>query len=565
MHHGLDAIAGKGLFTEVCVIGAGAAGITIARKLLDSGIEVVLLESGMDYDADIAALNEGENVGLDYYRLQDSRLRFFGGTTAIWGGRCAELDAIDFEKRPWVEHSGWPISKAQMRPYYREAREILGLRETQPSTADLIEAGVVMPDFKPDRIRSLLWTFDEKHGRFSFDNCRDLRDHPRCRIITHATVREIVAAANARSIDHLDVRNLAGHRITVKARHYVLATGGIENARLLLASRSVMPTGLGNGQDWVGRCFMEHPQARGGRVVSGRSWMLLNAFAKRHEVDGQSVAALLAPGIELQKEQGLLNTSLTIVGRRPPHRRESYAMRSYARLKHDVAPDRRGRKLWLAVKKTAHRVLRYSEPARPWALHKAGMLDIALLVRAEQAPNRESRVMLSHLRDPMGVPISRLDWRSSAIDTRSVSGLVHALDTELQRLNLGAAEAAPWLEGGDWQFDPLVSAHPIGGYHHMGTTRMSDTPRDGVADSHGRVHGIANLFIAGSSLFPTSGWANPTLTIVALACRTAEEIAASLRHRPMARSREIPRYDGNSYVVAESGQGDQPCHLKSGE
>lgn len=133
---------------------------------------------------------------------------------------------------------------------------------------------------------------------------------------------------------------------------------------------------------------------------------------------------------------------------------------------------------------------------------------------------------------------------------------MHALDTELQRLNLGAAEAASWLEGGDWQFDPLVSAHPIGGYHHMGTTRMSDTPRDGVADSHGRVHGIANLFIAGSSLFPTSGWANPTLTIVALACRTAEEIASDLRHRPMARSREIPRYDANSYAVAESGRGE---------
>ncbi|BAV63197.1 MULTISPECIES: FAD-dependent oxidoreductase [Sphingobium] len=521
----------------MCVVGAGAAGITLARKLLESGIDVVLLESGgIDFDPEIAALNEGEITGLDYYDLENARLRFFGGSTAIWGGRCAELDPIDFAKRSWVEHSGWPVSWAQMQPYYRQAREILGLRPRHPVASDLIAAGIAMPDFNPDRIRSLLWTFDEIHGRFSFDNCRDLRDHPRCRIVTQATVQEVVAAPSARTIDHLDVRSLSGNRITVRARHYVLATGGIENARLLLASRSIMPMGLGNGHDWVGRCFMEHPHARGGRVISGKTWLLLNAFAKRHRVEGQPVAALLAPGIELQKEQGLLNTSLTIAGRQPPHGRESYAMRTYGRLKHEMAPDRRGRRLWMTVKKNAHRILRYSEPARPWVLNKMRLLDVALLVRAEQAPNRESRVMLSNLRDPMGVPISRLHWRTSAIDTHSVAGLVHALDAELRRLNLGTVEAAPWLEGEDWQFDPLVSAHPIGGYHHMGTTRMSDSPHEGVTDSYGRVHGIENLSIAGSSLFLTSGWANPTLTIIALACRTAAAIVEGLKAGEKTRS-----------------------------
>ncbi|WP_287004016.1 FAD-dependent oxidoreductase [Sphingobium sp.] len=505
MHHDLDAVAGKTLSTQVCVIGAGVAGISLARKLLSSGLEVILLESGgIDYEADIAGLNEGENTGLDYYNLKDARLRFFGGTTAIWGGRCAQLDPIDFQKRSWVEHSGWPISWAEMQPYYREAREILGLPPTPPCISDLDRAGIAMPDFNPDRVRQLLWTFDEKHGRFSFDNCRDLRNDPRCRIVTRATVREIVAARDAGSIDHLDVRDLSGNRIMVKARHYVLAVGGIENARLLLASRSVMPMGLGNGHDWVGRCFMEHPHARGGRILAGRNWMLLNAFAKRHKVNGQSVAALLSPGLRLQKNEALLNTSLTIAGRRPPHGRESYAMRTYSRLKHDMAPDRRGRGLWMAVKKTAHHVLRYSEPARPWMLNRLGMLDLGLLVRAEQAPNRESRVTLSRLCDPMGVPISKLHWRASAIDTRSVSGLVQALDTELRRLDLGVVEPASWLEGQEWQFDPLVSAHPFGGFHHMGTTRMSDSPSEGVADGRGRVHGIANLSIAGSSLFPTS-------------------------------------------------------------
>lgn len=534
MSHDLNAVAGTTLSTEVCVIGAGAAGITMARALLAGGADVILLESGgLDYETDTAALNEGENTGLPYYDLEHARLRFFGGTTAIWGGRCAELDPIDFVKRPWVPHSGWPLTAAEMQPYYRRAREALGLSPVPPTIADLRASGIALPDFDTSRIRPLLWTFDEAHGRYAFDNCQDLVDHPRCRIFTHATVREIVAAPDARAIDHLDVRSLSGARVTVRAKHYVLAAGGIENARLLLASRSVMPMGLGNQNDWVGRCFMEHPHARGGRIVSPNAWMLLNGFARKHQVDGQSVAALVTPGAALQAENGLLNTSLTIAARRPPHGRESYAMRTYSKLKHDMAPDQRGRRLWMATKKTVHHILRYSEPTRPWLMHKMGVLDLALLVRAEQSPNRESRVMLSDMRDAMGVPITRLHWRTNALDTHSVAGLVDALDGELQRLGLGKVETAPWLEGADWQFDPLVSAHPIGGYHHMGTTRMADDPREGVTDGHGRVHGIANLSIAGSSLFPTSGWANPTLTIIALACRTADAVLAGLRDAPV--------------------------------
>ncbi len=533
MHHELDAFPGHEISTQVCIIGAGVAGITMARRLLGRGIEVLLLESGgVDYDADTAALNEGESSGLPYYDLQQARLRFFGGTTAIWGGRCAELDPIDFERRAWVPHSGWPLTWEELQPYYREARQMLGLGATALGVGDLAAMGVQMPDFDMDRIGPRLWSFDEKPARFAFENCKDLVDHPRCRIITQATVREICAAWNGQRVDYLDVQSLSGRRISVTARHYVLATGGIENARLLLASRSVMPMGLGNGRDWVGRCFMEHPHGRGGRVVTRRSWMLLNAYARRHRIGDQFVAALLTPGETLQREQGLLNTSLTIVGRRPPDGRESYAMRAYGKLKHDMRPDRKGRALWMSTKRVVNRLLRYTEPARPWLLNKLGRLDLALLVRAEQAPNRESRVMLSELRDPLGVPITKLHWTTSELDTHSVSGLVGALGGELDRLGIGEVEPEPWLAGETWRFDPLVSAHPIGGYHHMGTTRMAQSPSSGVTDGHGRVHGVANLMVAGSSLFPTSGWANPTLTIMALACRSADAILKDIERAP---------------------------------
>jgi choline dehydrogenase-like flavoprotein len=194
-----------------------------------------------------------------------------------------------------------------------------------------------------------------------------------------------------------------------------------------------------------------------------------------------------------------------------------------------MAPTRRGRALWMVTKKAAGWAQRHVDPARPWLLHRIGNLEVALLVRGEQAPNPESRVMLTGETDATGVPRVKLDWRLSQIDVRSVAVLVETLGRELERLGLGKVEPADWLGSGRWKTDPLISSHPIGGYHHMGTTRMGTDPGSSVTDADGRVHGIGNLFVAGSSLFPTGGWANPTLTIVALALRSAEKISKGLK------------------------------------
>lgn len=148
----------------------------------------------------------------------------------------------------------------------------------------------------------------------------------------------------------------------------------------------------------------------------------------------------------------------------------------------------------------------------------------------DQSPNPESRVLLTTRRDSLGVPRLALDWRTTRLDIESVAGLVDTLDAELRRLDLGRVEPAAWLAdpAGGRRSDPLISAHPIGGYHHMGTTRMSETARTGVTDATGRVHGIQNLYVVGSSVFATAGWANPTLTIVALALRTSDILSSRL-------------------------------------
>jgi choline dehydrogenase-like flavoprotein len=492
----------------------------VARRLLGQGRTVVLLESGgLDYEARMAALNAGSSIGEDYYDLEDSRLRFFGGTTAIWGGRCAELDPIDLEKRDYVPHSGWPISWAELQDWYDEARPLFGLPPRRPDPDRLRQAGVKLPRF--EALETPLWTFDRRFNRFAWESCQDLEADPKCQIVTHATVTAIRPSGSG--IERVEARSLGSGRLTVRAKGFVIAAGGIETPRLLLAS------GLGNAHDQVGRYFMEHPHGRGGRIVKGGAWTLLKAFGRRHRIAGQDLAALITPSEALQRKERILNTSLTVVARQPEGRRQFIGMKAYSGIKHSMAPTRSGRTLWMATKKAAGWAQRHVDPARPWLLHKIGSLDVALLVRAEQAPNPDSRVTLSAEKDAAGVPRVALDWRLSEIDVRSVSVLVESLGGELRRLGLGEVEPAEWLQSGAWQTDPLISSHPIGGYHHMGTTRMGEDPRRSVTDAHGRVHGIANLWIAGSSLFPTGSWANPTLTIVALALRTADRIAEELR------------------------------------
>ncbi|CAN7212837.1 GMC family oxidoreductase [Phenylobacterium sp. LjRoot219] len=526
-----DADRPEALQTEVCIIGAGAAGITAARRLLELGHGIVLLESGgLDYEPATAGLNAGANIGEPYYDLEDARLRFFGGTTAIWGGRVVELDPIDLETRAWVPHSGWPIGWSDLSPYYGPARRLFDLPEQPPDLAGLRGAGVRPPEFADARLQLSLWTFDRRFNRFVFDACQDLVEHPRATVVTHATATELELSADGRRVVRVAAKSLTGAALKVDAQAVVLATGGVENPRLLLASRSVAPQGLGNAHDQVGRYFMEHPHTRGGRILHGAAWRLLDAFGRTHLVDGQEIGALIRPSDALQAERGILNSSLTLRLRPPAGQEAFWGLRAYMRIKHSIGPNRRGRTFRRATKKAAKWVKRRTDPLRPWLMHRLGQRDLCLSIRAEQAPNPLSRVRLTDQTDPLGLPRVALDWRTSQLDVDSVRTLIEVVGAEFARLGLGRVEAADWLSEVEatWRAD-TVSAHPFGGYHHMGTTRMSASPRDGVTDAQGRVHGVPNLYVAGSSLFPTSGWANPTLTIVALALRSADHLSATLR------------------------------------
>jgi choline dehydrogenase-like flavoprotein len=524
-----DAVANRRF--DVCVIGAGAAGVSLARALMQAGHEVCLAESGgLDFEEKTQALYKGDNVGLPYYDLEESRLRFFGGTVSIWGGRAALLDEIDFRTRDWVAHSGWPITRADLMPWYRMAHEIFELGEFAYENA-YRQCGIPDQGFDPARLATDLWRFDESHERFAAGRARDLIDAPNLTILLHANAVKLQASANASAIEHVEVRTLDGGAAALKAKHFVLACGAIENARLLLASDDVEPAGVGNAHDQVGRFFMEHPCGRIGKVETARPFELWAAYQKRFMKQGPPLAPVLRLADEVQEAEGALNSIVTFKLQRDPKKGVALGNKLYHNLKHSIHPDKRGRALdhlYRGLRAWFHRSVRERIEA---GMANIGMTGLYLIVRGEQAPNPDSRVVLSTKCDALGQRRADLNWQLSELDKHTARVFVRVFDAEMRRLGRGSATPSGWLDepGEGWPVDPTVGNHPIAGYHHMGGTRMGDDPKASVVDADAKVHGYANLHVAGSSVFATAGWANPTLTLVALALRLADRLDRTLR------------------------------------
>lgn len=498
--------------SDLIIIGGGLAGISIARWLMDSGLDVAVLESGGErVDPEVQALYEGtarmvgpagERRSIDEYLVQ-SRIRAYGGSGNAWGGKCAPLRRVDFERRGWIPESGWPISREELDPYYDRACDLLEMPRFDFDLAQPLDPA--RPPILVGENRSLT-TVPRLHtavtgrtGGPPWERFKaSILGRPNTRVCLNANVLEIVPRPDGAMIDRLEVACLNGKRHEARGRAYVLATGGIENARLLLSSDSVHAKGLGNEHGVVGRYFSGHvtyrvPRSDGGTSVffsGGPANFDLYASRDRSEVWG-----VVATSREAQQREELPNFTTTL---NPPP--SSIDARDAAVVGLAALADGELRSL------PSRRAMRQR--------------FLPVYFMCEQAPNPESRITLSEERDELGMRRVDLSWSYSADDFRGMQRSIGFVRRELGRAGTGRVQYA----GGPGDY--LARFSPS--RHHIGSTRMHAQPQRGVVDADCRVHGVSNLWIAGSSVFPTGGIANPTLTILALAARLSDRLRREL-------------------------------------
>jgi choline dehydrogenase-like flavoprotein len=518
---------GTTLETDLCIIGAGAAGITLARELSGSPLRVSVLESGgLAYEVETQALYEGESIGLPYSNLSAPRLRYFGGTTNHWGGICRPFDDADFEAREGIPFTGWPIKKSDVDPFYERAVQAVRLPSEAWDLTHWAPSGEVAPlRLESGRIVSRVAQVVEPGLRSFGDGYREeLRRVPNVTVYLHANATGVETDEGGRTATSVEVATLTGNRFSVRAKAFVLATGAIENARLLLVSNRQSPGGLGNANDLVGRFFLEHPRFIGGFIAPFDPHPNLG-FYENHRVGGALVRGYLASAKEVQLAEGLLDLQIRLeptYGDAPED--PSDFTRHVMTLARDVEGWQRIAIPGAPVPIPYLDVIRQAleSPEDTYIRLRGRIETIGLSTRIEQAPNRDSRVVLVAERDQLGMQRVALDWRLSDVDRRNVRRALELLGAEIGAAGIGRVRILLDEDESGWPDDLN------GGQHHMGTTRMSDDPNQGVVDRHCRVHGMSNLFVAGSSVFPTPSGATPTLMLVALAIRLADRLRGTV-------------------------------------
>jgi choline dehydrogenase-like flavoprotein len=530
---------GSELQTDLCIVGGGPAGLTIAREFIGRNLRVCLLESGaVDDDAQAQSLNQGTTVGDPYQNPVETRCRRLGGTAHSWvtltrdgpGGRYVPLDAIDFEKRPFLPHSGWPFNKSHLDPYYARAHEVCGLGEYGYAAEDWVESANPLLPLKGSRVYTGIYHTGPSR-RFTSIFPAEIRDSANVTICLRANVVAMETNDSGSRVEAARVACFGGTAFRVKARLFIIAAGGIENARLLLISNEKNPAGLGNDNDLVGRFFMEHPRMFCSDFVPSDPELFNRmGFYDIHPAKGTMIGGRLALSEQTLRQEQLLNLSVMFFPILKGER--SSARKAISRIKKHL----REGKVSIDTLRLARQAVTGSGELLGYGFRRfvrgdrSPVLDgwsradnkprrygsFEAVLHLEQAPDPENRVTLGTELDALGCRRPQIHWRWTSIDEASAMRAREILAREiaqsgLAELNIDQPGA---LQG---------SVH-----HHMGTTRMHTDPRQGVVDENCCVHGVNNLFIAGSSVFPTGGYANPTLTIIALALRLADHLKSGV-------------------------------------
>lgn len=504
------------LKTDLCLVGSGPSGWVIAEELRDSGLHILMVESGGRLiDPQAEALNEIEDIGTPLF---NGRTRVLGGTSKIWNGRCMPFDEIDYEKRPWVTKSGWPFMAEKMAPYVNRASEHLGVGPYYEGiTRRPIPEGLrKRPAVEPRLMLSACW---EDPAIIDFGFLLTTRQNSNLQVLIRATVTHLNTDATGGRIQSVEVADANGRRLTIQTRAIVLCAGGIENARILLYSNRHHPSGLGNQHDTVGRYLMDHP--RDFELIARFDVEYANKFRDLfgpYKLDSSRGRHDFSYGFKLsaalQRSERLLNTGAwpyEIRAENDPFqaiRRLAKGPRRNALHDAGLVMSQAG----LIARGLHARLVKRQRVRRK-------VVGIGFLVSSEQQPNPESRVELGKRLDWLGLPGAKIDWRVGELEARSQAKLAQTIAAEFKCLGLPRVQLAEWVRK-----ERFADAKFVDGCHPMGTTRMAVDARDGVVNANSEVHGVHRLYVAGSSVFPTGSHANPTLMIVALAVRLADHL-----------------------------------------
>lgn len=542
-----DLLDGQVLDADLCIIGGGAAGIALALQFAGLNLKVLLVESGgRRREADIQDLYAGELVRPGMHAEPDRfRCRQFGGSTTLWGGRCSPFDPIDFEKRAYIPNSGWPIAFDDVCAFYPEANRLCEAGAFSYSINEAFD--------RPMRPMIEGYTsevfFADQLERFSMPTNFAVRYGPaltaseNISVVLHATATKFTFDPSGRSLSRIEIRNLSGRKAAVRARVFVLATGGLEVARLLLANRDAQPKGVGNQHDVVGRYYMCHIAGTLGRVSIRPSSTIQNDYdiaddgtfcrrrlslrpdSQRASKIGNFIARLHHPQIDNPDHRNAILSLVFLGSRLLPWEYRTRAgsakgISSYARHAANVALDPFSA-VGFAFRIVAGRFL--AERKIPSLVVKSKNNLFSLDFHAEQVPNRESRVTLSDDLDAFGMPRIKVDWRYTDKDVETVKTAVALLAKDLSTAGVGT------FDYNSEDVEREMTRFGAYGGHHIGTARMGEDPRSSVVDRDCRVHSVNNLYIASAATFPTSSQANPTLTVVAMALRLAGHLQEKLR------------------------------------
>ncbi len=537
---------GSVIQTEICIVGGGAAGITMGLEFEKAGIGCVILESGgFSRDEATSDLYRGSSIGIPYDFSDGTRSRFLGGSTNCWGGFCRPWDQSAFDHRSWVNASGWPIGREELEPYYARSHDVLNVPEQEYQPEQWVGMGnepALGPgkDFPVkatrlpvdhERVEEIISQFSPPL-RMGEVHRQLMRTSPHLHLYLKANVVDIQCNPWGGAVESVRIRTLKGVSATVRAKYFVLAAGGIENARLMLSSNRQHSMGIGNRYDLVGRYFQDHPRFLNGTVEFNEPYRFNPLYDIKFHIivddliiGNSRISGQLRLPLAVQKQHGLLDAQVWFrslyAGEDAQIAKTLYRMRQRvlgkwspfvglgADLGHLLSHPLDSAEYVLAHTTSSRRMVR----------------SVTMEMIAEPEPDYNSRVMLGDDIDALGMRRAKIDWRLTQRVRDTVDTTFDLIARELEDKNIARVKLGPRINDTGWPADME------GTYHHMGTTRMHDSPRHGVVDRNCQVHGMSNLFIAGSSVFPTSSSNHPTMTLVALALRLSDRLIKATRNQ----------------------------------